>query len=143
MQKDVPVAADLSSEIDKNENSTPETTDKPSNDSANETKTDETNDNQKNESLQNETTQFREIKLNMTAEKSYIVGAKCVKFEIFSNYSSFEIELDDLKNVTEIIVSEKNWNFSECKQESFQTCNGSTYCKSKNSFIYINILIRI
>lgn len=137
----------VASETDKTENGTSETTDNSKSDNAaNETNTEnkenEIKEDEKNEPAQNKTAQFKESRLNMS-EKSDIMGAKCIKYEILSNYSSFKIELDDLKNVTDIIVSEKNLSFSECKQESFQTCNQSSYCKSKasliNIFIYKNV----
>lgn len=62
--------------------------------------------------------------------KLELMKKNCHFYEIIKNYSSMELEFEDLKNVTNIFVSDTELNVSECNPNIFQCLNESKYCLS-------------
>lgn len=89
------------------------------------------NSNNSNESNTSNATK-KEI-LNSTylkiKDKVKIVKENCHEYIIDKDYKSIELQLDDLKNVTHILISEFEVEFKSCDFSAFKGCsNKSHYC---------------
>lgn len=62
-------------------------------------------------------------------DKIKIIKENCHEYIIDKDYKSIELQLDDLKNVTHILISEFKVEFQSCDPAAFKRCsNKSHYC---------------
>lgn len=62
-------------------------------------------------------------------DKKNISAQNCHKYEIDKKNKSIELKLDDLVNLSHILITEKEVNFDECSSDAFKSCSSqSNYC---------------
>lgn len=97
------------------------------NNSNSSTNNSETNETKKNSTENNYVLNSTSLKLK---QKTKIIKENCHKYIIDKDYKSIQLEFDDLKNVSHILISEFEVEFNNsCNPDSFKQCsNKSNYC---------------